>query len=248
MKELSSRKVYLVILYTLIIILLFLICYDIFIFITKKYSNKVPFNAIRVSPITGEHILVSNTKFPLIEINYDNGNFDNLSYIKYADITVEKFNSSNNMIDYTAYLYDKQIRTSDNIKSIKSISTGSFPKLSFDDKTNINKNELKKVDDINIKYNDNLSTSFSYNNNYYKKSDTLSPDYANIVVEYVPDNTDINHIYDAPFSGLLFSNGFCSSFKYNGKQCIFDDKNHISFAEGKTYWIILSKGASLKTN
>lgn len=247
MKKSTSSKVYLVFLYTLIIILLFLICYDVFIYLSKRYSNKVPFNAISVSPITGEHVLVSNTKFPLIEINYDNSNFDNLSYIKYADITVEKFNAANSMIDYTAYLYDKQIRTSDNIKSIRSISTTSFPKLNFTDKSYTDKSGLKSASDIYIKYNNESSTSFSYSNNHYKKTDTISPDYSNVVIEYVPENTAINHIYDAPFSGVLFSGGFCSPFKYDGNQCIFNDKNHVSFVEGKTYWIIISKDIYLQT-
>ena len=94
MKLLSKKKIYYILIYLCVIFLIVICCYDIFLYFSKKNSNKVPFNAIRVSPITGEHIVVSNTKMPLVHVIYDSDNFDKLPYIKYADITVEKYNFS----------------------------------------------------------------------------------------------------------------------------------------------------------
>lgn len=243
MKLLSKKKIYYILIYLCIIFLIVICCYDIFLYFSKKNSNKVPFNAIRVSPITGEHIVVSNTKMPLVHVIYDSDNFDKLPYIKYADITVEKYNFSKKSFDYAAYLYDKKIMTNSNIKSIKSLSVNNFPKINFSSSTsNIN----TTCSNILINYPDNMYTSFNYISDHYKKSNTISPNYSNVVIQYISSDVNIENIFDKSFYGILFSKGIRSEFKYDGKKFNFINNNTPGFIEGKTYWIAIPENINVK--
>lgn len=251
----TSIKLMKIITYILLVILVALIFYDIYTLIQSKSSTRTPNNAINVSPITGEPLTVSNSNPALSKIDYDSHELNELPYIESADILLEQYNSNLNLVDYSAYFYNKTLKTKDGISTINNLNTNSFPKINFINDINFTRYSMTVPNStIYIKYNDDNVTSFTFLNGYYRKFYGSSLDkfipsnndikYSNVVVQYLNDNTSIDCFYKNNFMATLFTNGKCENFFWDGKSFIFNDKTSTSFLTGKTYWILMPKNTN----
>lgn len=263
MKTKLSSKLYDIIIYGLIVILLLIVFYDFYHIMNRDKANSVPHNSISVSPITGERIAEVGSSNSVIGIKYSPVKIKDLTNVTISDIVYETFNKESNYIEYWAVFYNKKIERNDSIDVIKSLTLKDIPHFDFMDKVDLSKLNFKSnCDTIFVEYTSSISSSFTYNGENYvhyngpiaEKNVVTNKElsFTNLVIQYV-DEKNINHedifSHKGEGDGFLFTGGKVQKIFWRDNNFFLSDGvTPLTLIRGNTYWVVTDSSTNIITS
>ena len=238
-------------LYFSLTIVIILILYN----YVSKYAEKDLYkppqgNALNVSPLTGEEINTVLQGDEAYLVSYSKGvSIKDLSGELQGDITFELFDKEKNQCTYKGLYYNTSPLTIVGIDKINTIAINNLPPFSFRDSSDSLPNYYKDTGNlVYIEYSKTASTTFMYQDGYYKYSSSLenrdTPVVSNLVIQLVDKDYS-----KTKGNAIIISGGKACSGTWESVNNTTIIKDYtgapMTLMEGKSWWMTVVEGSSI---
>ncbi|MGM9972874.1 MAG: DUF3048 C-terminal domain-containing protein [Clostridiaceae bacterium] len=220
---------------------------------TAKYAERFLYkppqgNALNVSPLTGEEIdSVLQKDEAYMAIYGDDIAINEMALENQGDIIFESYDDTSDKCIYRGLYYESSPYSLQGVERIDSIAINSLPTFSFKDSSEKLPVYYKDSGDlIHIEYSKAVSTTFRYEEGYYKYSSSLEKSNAPIVSNLIIQLVDKANQKSKGNAIILSGGKACSGTweKINNTTLIKDYKGlPMTLIEGKSWWITVIEGS-----
>ncbi len=221
----------------------------------SKYAEKNLYkppqgNALNVSPLTGEEINSVLKGYEAYMVSYSKGvSIKDLSGELQGDIIFELYDKEKNELTYKGLYYNTSPLTIPGIEKINTIAIDNLPPFSFRDSSEGLPIYYKGAGElVYIEYSKTASTTFMYQNGYYKYSSSLqnddTPVVSNLIIQLIDEDYS-----KTKGNAIIISGGKACSGTWESVNNTTIIKDYtgapMTLMEGKSWWMTVVEGSSI---